>query len=49
MADSNELPGRVVPAVLALAPTALLVFGASCRSEPVSTAPISIDTTTDTT
>ena len=49
MADSNELSGRFVPTVLALATTALVVFGASCRSEPVSTAPISIDTTTDTT
>ena len=50
MADSNGLPGRVVPAVLTFATTALLVFGgASCSSDPVSTEPTSIDTTTDTT
>jgi hypothetical protein len=44
MADSNGLPGRVVPAVLALAATALVVFGVSCSSEPVSTGSTSIET-----
>ncbi len=45
MADMNGLPGRVVPVVLSFAATALLVFGASCSSDPVSTGPTSVDTT----
>lgn len=45
MGDGNELPGRVVPAVLSVAAAALLVFGASCSSTPASVEPTPIDTT----